>query len=114
MNENIFNLIVSLIPVLGAILTSFLIPYIRVNINTARLGQYKEWARLAVKAADMLWKETGHGGDKKAYAVRFLDNLFNTNKTVVTKDQLDVLIEAAVKEMQEAGAQLFREAGDQL
>lgn len=107
MNENIFNLIVSLVPVLGAILTSFIIPYIKVTINTARLGQYKEWAMLAVKAADMLWKETGHGDDKKAYAVQFLDNLFNTKKTVITKDQLNVLIEAAVKEMQEAGDQLW-------
>lgn len=107
MNENLFNVIISLIPVLGTIITSFLIPYIRVNINTARLSQYKEWAMLAVKAADMLWKETGHGDDKKAYAVEFLNNLFNTKKTTITEEQLNVLIESAVKEMKEAGDKLW-------
>ena len=107
MNENLFNVIISLIPVLGTIITSFLIPCIRVHINTARLSQYKEWAMLAVKAADMLWKETGHGSDKKAYAVEFLNNLFNTKKTTITEEQLNVLIESAVKEMKEAGDKLW-------
>lgn len=47
----------------------------------------------------MLWKETGHGEDKKAYVVDFLTNMFNSKKVVITKEQMDILIESAVQEL---------------
>ena len=65
MNENLFQIVLTFIPVLGAIITYFIVPYIKANIDSAKLAQYKEWATLAVKTAEMLWKETGHGEDKK-------------------------------------------------
>lgn len=101
MNENLFQIILSAIPVIGALITCFIIPYIRAGTDSTKLAQYKEWASLAVKAAEMLWQETGQGKDKKSYAVRFLSSLFNARKTVITEEQLTVLIEAAVKEMKE-------------
>ena len=101
MNENIFNFLMTLIPVFGAIITYFVIPFIKSSISEKQLAQYKEWAKLAVKTAEMLWKETGHGDDKKAYVVNFLNEMFNKNKITITAEQLEVLIEAAVKEMKE-------------
>lgn len=101
MNENIFNFLMTLIPVFGAIITYFVIPFIKSSISEKQLAQYKEWAKLAVKTAEMLWKETGHGEDKKAYVVNFLNEMFNKNKITITAEQLEVLIEAAVKEMKE-------------
>lgn len=99
MNENLFQVILTLIPVFGAIVTYFIIPYIKTNIDSVKLSQYKEWATLAVKTAEMLWKETGHGEDKKAYVVDFLTNMFNSKKVVITKEQMNVLIESAVQEL---------------
>ncbi len=101
MNENLFQIILSAIPVIGALITCFIIPYIKTNVDAAKLAQYKEWASLAVKAAEMLWQETGQGKDKKSYVVRFLNNLFNAQRTIITEEQLNILIEAAVKEMKE-------------
>lgn len=101
MDNRLFEVILALIPVLGAIITYFIIPYIRTNMDSARLAQYKEWATLAVKSAEMLWRETGHGEDKKTYVVNFLTDMFNSRKIAITEEQMNVLIESAVKEMKE-------------
>lgn len=101
MSERLFQIILTLIPVLGAIITYFVVPYIRTNVDSAKLAQYKEWATLAVKTAEMLWKETGHGEDKKKYVADFLNDMFNSKKIVITEEQMNILIESAVKEMKE-------------
>ena len=101
MSENLFEVLLTLIPVLGAVLTYFIVPFLKARIETAKLEQYRQWADLAVKAAEMIWTETGHGPDKKRYVVQFLDKLLNGKKTVVTEEQLQVLIEAAVTQMKQ-------------
>lgn len=101
MNEGLFNVILTVIPVIGAIITYFIVPFIKSSVNEKQLAQYKEWAKLAVKTAEMLWKESGRGEDKKDYVVKFLNDMFNKNKIVITEQQMEILIEAAVKEMKE-------------
>lgn len=103
MDNRFLQILLTLIPVLGAVITYFIVPYLKANISSAQLAQYKEWASLAAKTAEMLWRETGHGTDKKAYVVNFLTELFNSRKVVITEEQINVLIEAAVKEMKGAG-----------
>lgn len=99
MDNRLFDILLTLIPVLGAVITYFIVPYLKTNISSTQLAQYKEWADLAVKTAEMLWRESGHGKDKKTYVVDFLTELFNSRKIVITEEQMNVLIEAAVKEM---------------
>lgn len=101
MNEHLFQVIQTIIPVLGAVITYFIIPYIKATTEKEKLNQYKEWAALAVKTAEMLWEGTGHGEDKKAYVTAFLNNMLNSRKTVITEEQLHVLIEATVREIKE-------------
>ena len=104
MNDSIFNALLGIIPVIGAIITYFIVPYMRTSIDSAKLHQYKEWAALAVKAAELLWRETGHGDDKKAYVAGFLNRMFNSGTTVITQEQIDILIESAVKQMEDAAS----------
>lgn len=99
MNENVFNVILALIPVLGAIVTGFVIPFIKEKIDADKLAKYKYWASLAVRAAEMLWTNSGCGKDKKQYVIDFLNNMFNKKKTVITEQQLEILVESAVKQM---------------
>lgn len=101
MDERVFEIILAIIPIIGAILTAYVIPLIKENINNEKLAKYKYWASMAVKAAEMIWTESGKGQDKKEYVVNYLNKLFNSKKTVLTKEQIEVLIEAAVKEMKE-------------
>ena len=99
MNENIFEFVLSLISLLGAVITYFAVPYIQANIDSTKLEQYQKWAALAVRTAEMLWSDTGHGEDKKKYAVKFFNDMFNSKKTVITEEQIDILIESAVQEL---------------
>jgi LL-H family phage holin len=95
MDDRLFQLIL----VLGTIITVFIIPLLKEKIDADKLAKYKEWANLAVKCAEMLWTETGHGADKKQYVVDYLNNMFNSKKTVITEEQLNVLIESAVQSL---------------
>lgn len=99
MDERLFQIILTIIPVLGAIITRFIIPFIKEKIGSEKLAKYEYWADLAVKAAEMLWTESGCGADKKQYVVDFLNDMFNKNKIVITEQQIEILVESAVKQM---------------
>ena len=99
MDEKWFNLILALIPILGAILTGIVIPLIKEKIGNEKLAKYEEWATLAVQSAEMLFNEKGMGKAKKEYVVDFLNEMFNKNKIVITEKQIEILVEAAVKQM---------------
>ena len=99
MDERLFQIVLAIIPVLGTIITVFIIPLIKEKIGAEKLAKYEYWADLAVKAAEMLWTETGHGEDKKQYVVEFLTNMFNKKKVVITEEQMNILIESAVKQL---------------
>lgn len=99
MDERLFQIILALIPIIGAIITGFVIPFIKEKIGAEKLAKYEYWANLAVRAAEMLWTESGKGADKKQYVVDFLNSMFNKNKVVITEQQIEILVESAVKEM---------------
>lgn len=99
MDNRLFQIILAVIPVLCTILTVYIVPYIKAKIGTENLSKYEYWVNIAVKAAEMLWKETGHGSDKKQYVVDFMNNMFNSKKIVITEEQINLLIESAVKNM---------------
>lgn len=101
MDDRIFELILAVIPVLGVILTSFIIPYFKEMIGNEKLSKYQEWTAMAVKAAELLFTESGMGAEKKEYVVKFLTEQFNKNKVVITEEQMNILIESAVKQMKE-------------
>lgn len=101
MDDKIFDLILALIPIIGTILTAYIIPYIKEKIDNEKLVKYEEWVDMAVRAAEMLWTESGKGADKKAYVVDFLTNMFNQNKITITEEQMNILIEACVQQMNE-------------
>ena len=101
MNDKLFELILAFIPVLGTILTLYVIPYFKELIGNEKLAKYQEWVTMAVKAAEMIFTEKGMGVQKKEYVVKFLTEQFNKNKVVITEEQLNILIEAAVKQMKE-------------
>ncbi len=99
MNDNLFQLILTCIPILGAIITYFVIPWIKANIDGEKLAQCEEWAVLAVKCAEMIFREKGMGKDKKAYVVDFLIKKFAESNIKITVEQINILIESAVQEL---------------
>lgn len=99
MDEKLFQIILALIPILGAIITGFIVPFIKEKIGTEKLSKYEYWTNLAVKAAEMMWVGSGCGADKKQYVINFLNDMFNKKKIVITEQQIEILVESAVKQM---------------
>lgn len=99
MDQKWFDLLMAIIPVLGVILTSFVVPYIKELIGNEKLEKYEYWVNMAVRAAEMMWTESGKGTEKKEYVVQFLTETFNKNKINITDEQMNLLIEAAVKQL---------------
>lgn len=99
MNEALFQIVLLLIPVFGAIITLFIVPLIQAKIDAATLNKIVEWTGYAVKCAEMIYNESGQGKLKKEYVINFITNMFNKDKVVITYEQMEILIEAAVQEL---------------
>ena len=97
MEDRWFQIILALIPILGTIVTYFIVPWIKANVDNEKLALYEEWAVLAVRCAEMIFTEKGMGKDKKAYVVDFLNSKFNKNGIKISEEQINVLIEAALE-----------------
>lgn len=95
MSDNLFKIIVALIPVIGAVITGFLIPWINSQVGNEKLAAYTEWAKKAVQYAEMIYTPE-QWAEKKAYVTVFMSDYING---ALSAEQIDVLIESAVKEL---------------
>ena len=92
---NIDIVVKVLIPLLGAIITYLIVPLIKQKTTKEQRENIYFWVKVAVAAAEQIYKEKGQGKLKKEYVVDFL-----VSKGInITIQELDILIEAAVKEL---------------
>lgn len=82
----------AIISLVVAVITAFVIPWLKGKIDADKLEKIKLWVTVAVEAAEQLYKGSGRGEEKKAYVVQFLQEKGFT----LDPDSLDKLIEAAV------------------
>lgn len=82
----------AIIALVVAVITAFVIPWLKGKIDADKLEQIKLWVTVAVEAAEQLYNGTGRGEEKKAYVVKFLQEKGFT----IDPDSLDKLIEAVV------------------
>lgn len=78
----------AVIAILGAIITYVVVPYFRTKNALV-------WVEVAVSAAEQIFSEPKMGEQKKDYVLQFLKR----KGVKLTKEQLEVLIEAAVREL---------------
>lgn len=98
MGEIVFEIIKVVVMVTALVIARYLVPWIKDKIGADKLAEVEKWVKYAVlKAQQVLWEETG--ADKKAYVTEFLKELLIAKNIALSDEQLDVLIEAAVKQM---------------
>ena len=88
----IVNAVIALI---AAIITTFLIPWVKSKIDAAKLAQIVEWVGIAVRAAEQIYNESGMGEKKKQYVLDFLADKGFT----LDPNSINAMIEAAVKNL---------------
>ena len=95
MQIDITDIVVAILGVLSAIITTVVVPWIKSKTNDQQQQQILGWVRLAVQAAEMIYKGPGRGQEKKAYVEAWLAE----RGIVADYDKLDLMIESAVFEL---------------
>lgn len=92
---NITLVVEAVFALIGAVITAVVVPYIRSRTTAQRQAELSDWVKIAVSAAEQLYKGSGRGGEKKAYVLEWLDE----HGMTVDESKLDALIEAAVYDL---------------
>ena len=98
MNEVLFEVLKLIVMVTMLVITRYLIPLVKEKISVDKLEVVEKWTRYAVlKAQQVLWSKDG--AERKVYVTQFLKDMLIAKNISLTDEQLDILIEAAVKQM---------------
>lgn len=112
MNEILFELLRLFVLLAVFVVTCYLIPWIRGKIGQDRLDEISKWVNAAVLMAQQVYSAKT-GAERKAIVIDMLRNILTAKNISISDDQIDVLIEAAVKamKMKEGTAYGNKEAG---
>ena len=96
---DITPIITAVIALVSVILTIVVIPYLKTKTTATQQAEIVALIKTAVYAAEQLFKGTGRGEEKKNYVVNYLHSLGIEVDIEDVTDNMNVLIEATVKEL---------------
>ena len=82
----------AIITLLAALITAFLIPYIKKKLSKEDYSLLLEWTHTAVYAAEQIYRGVGRGEEKKQFVVDFL----YSKGYKIDVETINTVIEAAV------------------
>ena len=88
----------TLIALIAAVVTAFVIPWVKSKTTAAQREEINSWVKIAVTAAEQIYSGVGKGKEKKAYVLKFLEE----KNLKIDEKSVDMMIESAVKNMNEA------------
>jgi len=101
MNEITFTILKIVVSICAALVTVYVVPYLKTLRQEKRYASLMDMVEIAVKAAEQTIKEPGQGDYKKAEVIAFVSDWMNDHGIKISKDELSQLIEAAVFAMKE-------------
>lgn len=91
---NITPLCEAIITLAILVITTFLAPYLKNKMGDQKYNKMKDWIKIGVQAAEMIFTESGLGQKKKEYVLKFLEQ-----KGYTIDESIDNLVESAVLEL---------------
>ena len=88
----------AVIALAAALVTAFVIPWIKSKTTAAQREETNAWVKIAVTAAEQIYKGSGRGEEKKEYVLNFLKG----KGFEVDTASVNLMVESAVKNMNEA------------
>lgn len=85
----------AVIALAAAVVTAFVIPWVKSKTTAAQREEIEAWVRIAVTAAEQIYSGVGKGKEKKKYVLDFLAE----KNLKIDEESVDLMIESAVKEM---------------
>lgn len=98
MNEMVLEFLKVIVMLAVIFLTRYAVPWIRAKIGAEKLALAKEWVNAAVLMAQQV-HDAKPGPERKAIVVDILNGMLIRKNIDISQEQLDTLIEAAVKAM---------------
>ncbi len=87
------------IKLVGVIITAYIIPLIKSKVSSAKWNNLCEFADVFVNCAEMIFRGTKLGKDKKKYVIEKLTALAEERGLNFSADAIEAAIENAVKQM---------------
>lgn len=104
MDAGLVKVILAIIGLLGSVITYVAVPYFKSKTTAQQRENIYFWVKIGVSAAEQM-KEAGLINiPKKEYVIEFLIS----KKIEIDLNQLDAMIESAVREMNEAKKELLK------
>ena len=94
---DITNIVSAVITLIMAVITTFLIPWLKNKLDTDKFEKIQAWTKVAVQAAEMIYIGVGRGEEKKAYVIQYL----NEKGFKLDTATIDAIIESAVHELKQ-------------
>lgn len=101
MNDITFLILKVVISICAAIVTVYIVPYLRTLRSDKRYSALIDMVKVAVLAAEQTVTGSGQGAIKKEQVVEFVRDWMTKQGIDITYDQLSQLIEAAVYSMKQ-------------
>ena len=97
MNDITFNILKIIFSICMALVTAYLIPYIKSMCEDKKYKALVDMVGVAVRAAEQTFRQSGMGAQKKEEVINFISEYMTTHY------QLDQLIECAVYQLKQGG-----------
>ncbi len=88
----------AVIALIAAVVTAFVIPWVKSKTTAAQREEIEAWVRIAVTAAEQIYSGSGKGKEKKKYVLDFLAE----KNLKIDEESVDLMIESAVRNMNQA------------
>lgn len=103
MNDITFNILKIIFSICVALVTAYLIPYIKSVCEEKKYKNLVDMVAVAVRAAEQTFRQSGMGAQKKEEVLNFISEYMTTHGLTISSYQLDQLIECAVYQMKQGG-----------
>lgn len=98
MADILFEVLKLVVMILTLVVIRYVVPFVRNGIDTEKMEVAMQWVERAVLHAQQVF-DADSGAEKKAIVTQFLKQILTEKNIALSDEQLDILIEAAVKEM---------------
>jgi LL-H family phage holin len=98
MSDIIFEILKLVVMVSILLVTRYLVPLISAHVDMTKVNIVATWAKSAVLKAQQVMSAKS-GEERKAFVTEFLKKILTAKNISISDEQIDTLIEAAVKQM---------------
>ena len=92
-------IIKAIVTLIGVVITTFLVPYLKTKISASKLSYLEEIVNVAVYAAEVLIDGEGRGDEKRNYVINHVKSMCEQHGITYDADQVRQILEKSWLEL---------------